>query len=119
MAYEVAAGCKYFNSLHDGYFFMLLLLSTDFYQKNIYIINTIIRSNCWIQVRMDRMSILIWVQTVSNGYQQMTKVATRNERCDIKIDISVIFLPAHPESFTHIFSGMQSFYFSEYHTQMQ
>ena len=98
-------------TLQDGYLFMLLLLSTDFYQKYIYIINTIIGSNCWIQVRMDRMSILIWVQTVSNGYQQMTKVATRNERCDIKIDISVIFLPAHPEYFTHIFFWDAKFLF--------
>ena len=30
------------------------------------------------------------------------------------LGIAVIFLPAHPASFTHIFvSGMQSFYFSE------
>ena len=30
----------------------------------------------WIQIRPD---VLIWVQTVCKGYQQMTKVATSGE----------------------------------------
>ena len=34
----------------------------------------------WIKIRTDRMSVLIWVQTVSKAYQQTTKVAARKER---------------------------------------
>ena len=34
----------------------------------------------WIQIRTDSLSVLIWVQTVCNGYQQTTKVATSKER---------------------------------------
>ena len=36
--------------------------------------------------------------------------------CFVDAEVAVIFLPAHPASFTHNFvSGMQSFYFSKYH----
>ena len=34
----------------------------------------------WIQIRIDILSVLIWVQTVCKGYQQMRKVATSKER---------------------------------------
>ena len=34
----------------------------------------------WIQIRTDILSVLIWVQTVSKGYQQTTKVATSKKR---------------------------------------
>ena len=34
----------------------------------------------WIQIRTDGLSVLIWVQTVWKGYQQMTKLATSKER---------------------------------------
>ena len=34
----------------------------------------------WIQIRTDIMSVLIWVQTVSKGYQETTKVAASKER---------------------------------------
>ena len=30
----------------------------------------------WIQIRTDILSVLIWVQTVCKGYQQMTKVTS-------------------------------------------
>ena len=33
-----------------------------------------------IQIRPDKTSGLIWIQTVYNGYQQTTKVATSGER---------------------------------------
>ena len=33
----------------------------------------------WIQIRSDILSVLIWIQTVCNGYQQMTKVAPSKE----------------------------------------
>ena len=32
-----------------------------------------------IQIRMDILSVLIWVQTVCKGYQQMTKIAASKE----------------------------------------
>ena len=34
----------------------------------------------WIKIRTDALSVLIWVQTVWKGYQQMTKVARRVAR---------------------------------------
>ena len=34
----------------------------------------------WMQIRTDSMSVLIWVQTVCNGYQQMTKIDAIKER---------------------------------------
>ena len=33
----------------------------------------------WIQIRTDILSVLIWVQTVFKGYQQMTKATTSKE----------------------------------------
>ena len=33
----------------------------------------------WIQIRTDVVSVLIWVQTVCKGYEQMTKVAASKE----------------------------------------
>ena len=40
----------------------------------------------WVQVRPDILSGLIWVQTVSKGYKQTTKVATNGER--VKANVS-------------------------------
>ena len=37
----------------------------------------------WIQIRPDKTSGLIWVQTVCKGYQQMTTVTTSRERVKI------------------------------------
>ena len=34
----------------------------------------------WIQIRNDILLVLIWVQTVCKGYQQMTKVTASKER---------------------------------------
>ena len=34
----------------------------------------------WIQIRIHILLLLIWVQTVCKGYQQMTKVAASKER---------------------------------------
>ena len=34
----------------------------------------------WVQIRTNRRLVLIWVQTVCKGYQQMTKVAANVER---------------------------------------
>ena len=33
----------------------------------------------WIQIRNDKILVLIWVQTVCKGYQQRTEVATSKE----------------------------------------
>ena len=32
------------------------------------------RQTIWIRIRPDKMSDLVWVQTVCKGYQQMTQV---------------------------------------------
>ena len=34
----------------------------------------------WIKFRTDRMSVLIWVQTVCKGYRETTKVVASKER---------------------------------------
>ena len=50
--------------------------------------NTIIVSNS-----LDRMSVLIWVQTVWKGNQQMTKVAPISERVNyFSVDVNIILL---------------------------
>ena len=72
------------NTLHAGYFFMLLLSSADFFQNKLFqnILSGTL-SECqivWIQIRTDRMSVLIWVQTVCKGYQQTIEVAASKER---------------------------------------
>ena len=33
----------------------------------------------WIHIRMDDLSVLIWIQTVCIGYQKITKVAASKE----------------------------------------
>ena len=58
---------------------MLLLSSADFFQNKLFqkIISGTL-SECqrvWIQIRTDILSVLIWIQTVCNSYQQMIKVA--------------------------------------------
>ena len=64
---------------------MLLLLSADFLSKLTFFetfSGTL--SACktvWIQIRLDIVSGLIWVQTVCKGYHQQTdKVVTNKER---------------------------------------
>ena len=37
----------------------------------------------WIQIRPNVLSGLTWIQTVCKGYQQMTKVATSEERVKV------------------------------------
>ena len=34
----------------------------------------------WIQIRPDKTSVLIWIQTVCKGYQPMTIVATSGKQ---------------------------------------
>ena len=67
-----------------GNFFMLLLSSADFFQNQLFqkiLSGALIEcQTVWIQIRTDILSVLIWVQTVCKGYQQMTKVATSKER---------------------------------------
>ena len=38
------------------------------------------RQTVWIQIRTNILSVLIWVQTVCKGYQQMTKVTACKQR---------------------------------------
>ena len=67
-----------FNSLSPGDFFILFLTSADFFQDQLFQkILSGIQSECqtdWIQIRPDLLSGLIWVQSVFQGYQQMTLV---------------------------------------------
>ena len=67
-----------FNSLHAGYFFMLLLSYADFFSKLIFSKKFFQEhyqsvKRFWIQIRNNILSVLIWVQAVCKGYQQMTK----------------------------------------------
>ena len=56
---------------------MLLLSSADFFQNELFSKNLsgtlAVSQMVWIQIRADIMSVLIWVQTVCKGYQQMIK----------------------------------------------
>ena len=61
---------------------MNLLSSVDFLQNYLFFQKILpeTQSECqtvWIQIRSDKMSVMIFVQTVCKGYQQMTK----NLRC--------------------------------------
>ena len=60
---------------------MQTFFKVNLFQKNI----SGILSECqtvWIQSRIDVLSILIWVQTVCKGYQQMTKVDASKEKIE-------------------------------------
>ena len=39
------------------------------------------RKTAWIQIRVDKMSGLIWIQTFCKGFQQTTKVPTCTKKC--------------------------------------
>ena len=61
---------------------MILLSSADFFQNKLFVkIPPGILTECqsvWFLIRADKMSGLIWVQTVCKGYQQQTtKVASQ------------------------------------------
>ena len=47
----------------------------------------------WIRIRIDVLLVLIWVQTICNGYQQMTKVAASKERVNINQIFVRLFAP--------------------------
>ena len=71
------------NSLHT-YFFIFLLSAVFFFKFNFFkkFFQELL-SECQtvcIQIRTDILSVLIWVQTVCKGYQQMTNIATCKER---------------------------------------
>ena len=78
--YTLLAHTEYFMDCNFACFFP----SADLFQNQLFrkIISGI-TSGCqtvWIQIRPDKMSGLIWVQTVWKGYKQMTKVAASKER---------------------------------------
>ena len=68
---------------------MFLLSSAAFFQNQLsQKILSGTPSECqtfWTQIRTNRMLVLIWVQTVCDGYQQMTKVAACRERVNMTI----------------------------------
>ena len=39
----------------------------------------------WTQIKTDILSVLIWVQIVCKGYQQMTKVAVSKESSKVSL----------------------------------
>ena len=97
------------ESLHSltffmlGKFLMLLLSSADFFKIINFKKKSGTLSKCqmvWIQIRTNILLVLIWVQTVCKGYQQMTKVATSKERfkCN-KIMFTPPSLPIPPPIF--------------------
>ena len=58
-----------YSDFFQNYFFQKILSGTP--------------SECqavWIQIRIDVLSVLIWVQTVCNSYKQTTKVTASKER---------------------------------------
>ena len=79
---------------------MLLLSSADFFKISFSRkIPSGTLSGCqsvWVQIRTDILSVLIWVQTVCNGYQQKTKALTSKELVEKTIENVV------PNSFVHM-----------------
>ena len=78
--------CLGFNSI-KAYWVIVhdFLSSTDFFQNQHFqkssFRNTIREcQTLWIQIRKDRMSVLIWVQTVCKVYQQTTAIIASKER---------------------------------------
>ena len=71
-------------NMHARYFSCFCCHTLTFFKINSYFKksfrNTIECRMAWIYIRTQRMSALIWIQTVSKGYQQMTKVFPRKER---------------------------------------
>ena len=63
---------------------MHLLAAADFFQNKLILrilSGTLSESQIvWIQIRTDILSVLIWVQNVCKGYQQMTKFAGSMQR---------------------------------------
>ena len=61
--------------LHAGYFFMFLLFFQNILLGKL--------SECqivWIQIKTNKMSVLIRIQTVCNSFRQTTKIAASKER---------------------------------------
>ena len=74
----------------------MVLSSADFFQNKLFqnfLTGTPSDSECqtaWIQIRNDRTSVLIWVQTVFKGYHQGIKIATRNERVTFSCCMTIL-----------------------------
>ena len=86
------------NPLHAGLFFMLMLLSADFFflskltiSKNFFQENYQCQ-NVWIQIRKNILWVLIWVQTVCKDYQHITKDATSKEKLNTFLLPSILSL---------------------------
>ena len=65
--------------------FACFLSSVDFFFKLIFSKKNLlgipsVYQTVWVQIRLDILSGLIWVQTVCKGYQQMTKVTAGGKR---------------------------------------
>ena len=81
---------------------MLLLESADFSKLTFFhnfFSGALSVSTVWIQIRTDRMSVLIWAQTVCKGYPQTAKVDASKERVNNKINLSIITSIYHSLSF--------------------
>ena len=75
----LATATAILNTLHAGHFFVHFIV-TDFYSKLSFskqVFHDIIQvPNSLVQNRPDNSSGLIWVETVCNGYLEMTKRVT-------------------------------------------
>ena len=71
---------------------MLFMVSADFFLKSTFSKNSF-RNTIIVSNSLDRMSVLIWVQTVWKGNQQMTKVAPISKRVYyFSVDVNIILL---------------------------
>ena len=90
-----------------GSFPSLFLSSADIFQNELFqkILSETL-SECqtvWIQIRPDRMSGLVLVQTVCQNYQQTTKFAAGRQRVILLFrSFYVLFVSLHFISFTNI-----------------
>ena len=82
---KVAASKERVNPLHVWYY-----LSTAFLLKNYIFAKNSIRNvisvkQFWIQIRLDVLSGLIWIQTVCKGYQQKMLAGKESNLCFISL----------------------------------
>ena len=71
---------------------MLLLSPADFFQTYFFFLNSF-RNTIGVSNSLDLDQVLIWVQSVCKGYQQMTQVAASKEKVCLFVDL-IIYVPS-------------------------
>ena len=71
---------------------MLLLSPADFFQTYFFFFNSF-RNTIGVSNSLDLDQVLIWVQSVCKGYQQMTQVAASKEKVCLFVDL-IIYIPS-------------------------